>query len=194
VLTNQVKAVAPQDVRAAIDAIVLAFVADPMTRWTWPQPHQYLGAMPDVSRAFGGGAFTHGGADCTDGCSGAALWLPPGVDPDKTRMEEIFGRTASPAARRDMPGLFGQMESYHPRDPHWYLPLIGVDPARQGQGLGDALMTHACARCDRDKLPAYLESSNPRNISLYRRHGFEEIGTIQSGSSPTVVPMLRRPR
>jgi ribosomal protein S18 acetylase RimI-like enzyme len=74
------------------------------------------------------------------------------------------------------------------------LPLIGVDPAHQGKGLGDALMLHALEQCDRDKLPAYLESTSPRNISLYRRQGFEPLGAIQVGSSPTLVPMLRRSR
>jgi ribosomal protein S18 acetylase RimI-like enzyme len=90
--------------------------------------------------------------------------------------------------------VFEQMASFHPQEPHWYLPLIGVDPARQGQHLGDRLMAHALARCDADGLPAYLESSNPRNISFYQRHGFVELGKIQAGSSPTIVPMLRRPR
>jgi GNAT superfamily N-acetyltransferase len=50
-------------------------------------------------------------------------------------------------------------------EPHWYLPLIGVDPAHQGKGHGDALMAYALQQCDRDHLPAYLESTNPRNIS-----------------------------
>jgi ribosomal protein S18 acetylase RimI-like enzyme len=62
----------------------------------------------------------------------------------------------------------------------------------QGQGHGEALMTFALERCDRDRVPAYLESSNPRNRSLYRRHGFEPLGEIQVGSSPPIVPMLRR--
>jgi ribosomal protein S18 acetylase RimI-like enzyme len=74
------------------------------------------------------------------------------------------------------------------------LPFIAVDPAYQGKGHGEALMAYALARCDRDKLPAYLESTNPRNVSLYRRHGFEPIGTIQVGSAPPIVPMLRRAR
>lgn len=190
----QVKAVTAEDERSAIDVIVLAFAADPTTRWTWQQPHQYLNAMPDVVRAFGGGAFTHGRADCTEGCSGAALWLPPGAHPDDERLGEIIERTASPAARKDAPSVFEQMAKYHPDGPHWYLPLIGVDPARQGKGLGDALMAHALKRCDRDKLPAYLESSNPRNLPFYRRHGFESLGAIQAGSSPTIIPMLRQPR
>jgi ribosomal protein S18 acetylase RimI-like enzyme len=91
----------------------------------------------------------------------------------------------------DLSRVFEAMESYHPKEPHWYLPLIGVDPAAQGQGLGSALMRHALERIDADRLPAYLESSNPRNIPLYQRHGFEILGTIQVGSSPNLVPMLR---
>lgn len=55
-------------------------------------------------------------------------------------------------------------------------------------------MAHALARCDVEGLPAYLESSNPRNLPFYERHGFEVLGKIQVGSSPTLVPMLRRPR
>jgi hypothetical protein len=55
-------------------------------------------------------------------------------------------------------------------------------------------MAYALARCDCDHAPAYLESSNPRNIPFYRRYGFEPLGAIQAGSSPTLVPMLRRPR
>jgi hypothetical protein len=39
-----------------------------------------------------------------------------------------------------------------------------------------------------------LESSNPRNIPFYRRHGFEPLGAIRAGSSPTLVPMLQRAR
>ena len=83
------------------------------------------------------------------------------------------------------------MESY---EPHWYLPLVGVEPNAQGRGLGGALMRHAVARCDQEDAPAYLESSNPRNISLYERHGFEVMGEIQMGSAPPVTPMLRQPR
>jgi ribosomal protein S18 acetylase RimI-like enzyme len=86
------------------------------------------------------------------------------------------------------------MGKYHPQEPHWYLPLIGVDPAHQGKGFGSALLGHALEICDRDHLPAYLESSNPLNIPLYRRHGFELLDTLQVGSSPPVFPMLRPAR
>ncbi len=55
-------------------------------------------------------------------------------------------------------------------------------------------MKHTLARVDAERLPAYLESSNPRNIPFYERHGFEVIGRIQSGATPVVTPMLRRGR
>jgi ribosomal protein S18 acetylase RimI-like enzyme len=86
------------------------------------------------------------------------------------------------------------MRHHHPSEPHWYLPLIGVDPFHQGKGLGHALMQHALVACDRDKKAAFLESTNPRNVTLYERHGFEMLGTIQVGTSPTLFPMLRKPR
>ena len=86
------------------------------------------------------------------------------------------------------------MEGYHPREPHWYLPFIGVDPSQQGKGYGSALMKHTLDACDRDHAAAYLESSNPKNVPLYERHGFELLGTIQAGTSPPIFPMLRKPR
>jgi ribosomal protein S18 acetylase RimI-like enzyme len=179
---------------SAIAPVVLAFAADPGARWAWPYPHQLMAVMPKFAHAFAGRAFAHGTAYCTHDYTGAALWLPPGVHPDADQMDELMQSTSSPSARVDGPVLFERIAKYHPDEPHWYLPLIGVDPAHQGKGHGNALMAYALERCDRDKLPAYLESSNPRNISLYRRHGFEPLGTIQVGSAPPIVPMLRRPR
>ena len=62
--------------------------------------------------------------------------------------------------------------------------LIGVDPARQGRGLGSALMKHTLALCDAEGALAYLESSNPRNVPLYERHGFEVVGEIRPADIP----------
>ncbi len=188
-----VRVMAAADEASAVEIIVLAFAADPMARWTWPHAGQYLAAMPRMARAFGGKAFSNGSAFCTDGYAGTALWLPPGVEPDQEELGAVVESTVAPSLGPDMAAVFEQMAKYHPTEPHWYLPLIGVDPAHQGEGCGDTLMTYALTQCDRDHAPAYLESSNPRNIPFYRRHGFETLGEIQVGSSPTLVPMLRKP-
>jgi GNAT superfamily N-acetyltransferase len=73
------------------------------------------------------------------------------------------------------------MSSYHPSEPHWYLPLIGVDPTLRGKGYGSSLMEHALIQCDHDKKPAYLESSNPKNMTLYERHGLSCSGQSKLG-------------
>jgi ribosomal protein S18 acetylase RimI-like enzyme len=177
-----------------VHTIVAAFAADPVVRWVWPEAHQYLESMPAFTVAFAGGGFSDGSAYTTDGYQGAALWLPPDVHPDENAVGDIVGRTVAKPLQRDLQTLMDKMAAFHPDGPHWYLPMIGVDPAHQNKGFGAALLRHALGRCDREGLPAYLESTNPRNISLYLRHGFVAVGEIQAGSSPTVVPMLRRPR
>jgi ribosomal protein S18 acetylase RimI-like enzyme len=189
-----VKTAAAEDEAAAIDVLVLAFAADPVVRWTWRDPGVYLATFPAFARAFGGRAFAHGSGDYVEGYAGAALWLPPDVHPDEAALNAVFERSVSAAMRKDAAAMMEQMGRYHPREPHWYLPLIGVDPSYQGKGYGAALMRHALSRCDRERTPAYLESTNPRNITLYERHGFERLGTVQVGAAPPIVPMLRRAR
>src|SRR4030095_13623329 len=177
-----------------VHTIVLAFAADPVVRWFWPEAHQYLESMPAFTVAFSGGGFKAGSAYTTDGYEGAALWLPPDVHPDENAVDAIVEQTVARPLRGDLQPLSGNMAAFHPDGPHWYLPMIGVDPAHQNKGIGAVLLRHALDRCDREGLPPYLESTNPRNISLYLRNGFVAVGEIQGGSSPTMVPMLRLPR
>ena len=191
---SNVRSATAADRGAVVDVITLAFGTDPMARWAFPDPATYLRVMPEVIGAFGGAGFAHGTVHLVEGGAAAAMWLPPGVEPDSERLAAL-SEAHSPKDQLDsMMQVFEQMGSYHPAEPCWYLPLIGVDPARQGRGYGSALLRHALPLADRDGLPAYLESSNPRNIPLYERHGFVAMGAIQSGSSPTIVPMLRQPR
>ena len=182
------------DQEAATNTLLLAFAADPVARWSWPAADLYLSAFPELVVAFGGGAFAHRGAHGTDSFGSVALWLLPGVHPDEDALGALTERTVTGPRLGETLSIFERMARYHPTAPHWYLPLIGTDPAHQGHGHGTALMAYALAECDRVRLPAYLESTNPRNISLYKRHGFDALGTIQVGTSPPIVPMLRKAR
>jgi GNAT superfamily N-acetyltransferase len=194
VLTTNVRpARGPSEQEAVVAAITLAFSTDPMARWTFPEPATYLRIWPEVVRAFGDKGFAHGAAHLAAGGAAAAMWLPPDLHPNMERLTGLIERHAPAERHADLERLFAQMETYHPDEPCWYLPLIGVDPSCQGRGYGSALLRYALEQCDRDGTPAYLESSNPRNIPLYQRHGFETLGKIQAGTSPTAVPMLRRP-
>jgi ribosomal protein S18 acetylase RimI-like enzyme len=178
----------------AVSSIVAAFITDPIARFACPSLHDHFIAMPRACREFAGSSFECGTAYVSADFCGVALWLPPGVHPNEDALEAVFRDTVVPEHLDDLLATFGKMGEYHPEKPHWYLPLVGVEPNAQGRGLGGALMRHALARCDQEKVIAYLESSNPRNISLYERHGFEVMGEIQVGAAPPVTPMLRRPR
>jgi GNAT superfamily N-acetyltransferase len=189
-----IRSATADEMTQVVSTITAAFITDPLARFAWPSAHDHLRAMPLGTREFAGGGFAHGTVYVSDDLCGAALWLPPGVHPNGEALEQVFRDTATPEHLDDLLGTFEQMERWHPEEPHWYLPIVGVEPNAQRRGLGAALMRHAVARCDREGALAYLESSNPRNISLYRRFGFEVMGEIRVGAGPLVTPMLRRPR
>jgi ribosomal protein S18 acetylase RimI-like enzyme len=178
----------------AIATLTLAFGSDPANRWCWPDTAEYLAAFPQFVRALGGNAFA---AECAfeiAGGAGAALWLPPGVEPDEAELIALVQRSVHASRQSDVFELIQQMGQYHPKTAHWYLPFVGVEPMQQGRALGAQLLRPTLERCDDERLPAYLESSNPRNVPFYERLGFRRIGIIQAGTSPQVTPMLREPQ
>jgi GNAT superfamily N-acetyltransferase len=182
------------DRKRAVATLALAFAADPLTRWTWPDTYQYATYWPKFVEAFAGGAFDHGTAHGLEDCRAVALWLSPGHGPDEETLMAVARESMDDQVFEDTIGLFEQMDAVHPRVDHWYLPVTGVDPVAQGQRLGSTLMAHALAICDSEGLPAYLEATNPRSRNLYARLGFDVIEVIQYGTSPPVWAMLRPPR
>jgi ribosomal protein S18 acetylase RimI-like enzyme len=86
------------------------------------------------------------------------------------------------------------IERAHPETPHYYLAVLGTDPDAQGRGIGSALMQPTLESCDRDDVPAYLESSKERNVDFYARHGFSVLDELRLPEGPPVWPMWREPR
>jgi GNAT superfamily N-acetyltransferase len=195
---TSITAAAPSDASRIAEMLTLAFSADPAARWVYPDAHQYLTYWHQFVVAFAGAAFEHGtahvAADRTGTWAGASLWLPPGVHTDDDALTPLLLRSIAERDHEPVFATFEAMAAYHPTEPHWYLPLIGVDPSRQGEGYGSALLGHALTVCDRDRTPAYLEATSPGSRQLYERHGFEVLGVIQLGEAPSIWPMLRRPR
>lgn len=177
---------------STIATVTMGFSTDPIARWFYPKASDYFRWFPGFVRAFGGAAIANRSAYCTENYSGAALWLPPGVEPDEEAITMLVRESLPEERHAEAFELFEKMGESHPAEPHWYLPMIAVDTFRQNLGVGSRLMQLALERVDEEGLPAYLESSNPRNISLYRRFGFEAIGEIRAGGSPPMVPMVRK--
>ncbi len=190
----EIRIVDDAEIPRAVSIQLTAFTSDPAMRWSWPEPHEYLRNFPALVRAFGGRAFENRTAHVTSDFRGGSLWLPPGVVPDGEALEALLGETLREPALSAAPVVMEQMAESHPAEPHWHLAFIGVDPTHQGRGIGAALLRHALAHIDAQHVHAYLESSNPANVPLYQRHGFEVVREIRVGDSPVITPMIRVPR
>lgn len=179
----------------AVRILVLGFADDAVVRWFWPDPGRYLDSFPEAVALFGSAAFAAGTADRSEDDMGAALWVPPNSpSTDDAAAEDLVARSVDADRLEAVFGLLGQMDELHPDEPHWYLPLIGVDPRHRGEGIGSGLLRSALARVDADGIGAYLEATSPRNRALYERHGFVVQGEIQSADSPPLWPMWRAAR
>ena len=78
---------------------------------------------------------------------------------------------------------------------HLYLSTLGVEPSRQGLGLGSALIRPMLERADAEGLPCYLETFQPRNVPLYQKHGFKiTIEEVEPNSGVRGWAFLREPR
>lgn len=75
--------------------------------------------------------------------------------------------------------VFEQLEPLQPREPHWYLSLVGVDPPQWRKGLGSALVRRWLQDVDPQGLPSYLETDRPENLAFYTREGFEVVTELE---------------
>jgi ribosomal protein S18 acetylase RimI-like enzyme len=137
---SRVAVAGPADRESLISVMVLAFAADPVARWMYRDPQRYLAWFGRFIGAFAGRAFSTGTAWCIDGNLGAALWLPPGVKPDEEAVAAILDESVPRDVMADVNAMFSEMAAYRPREPHWYLPTIGVEPDLHRRGLGSALL------------------------------------------------------
>lgn len=194
---SDIRKVTEPDVPRVAEVLARAFYDDPFWSWVYPDDSR---RMRRLERGFDlylrklwlplGECLT------TDRLTGAALWVPPdGWHAGPLTQLRVLPGTAALAGRdffRVMRTISG-VESKHPHDRHYYLPFIGIEPEWQGKGFGAALLRPVLERCDRERLPAYLESSTPRNQALYERHGFRVVEEITVGDSPPLRTMWREP-
>ena len=198
-LASSVRKVTADDVPRLAVVLGRAFDSDPPMRWFLRDDQrrvelarQMFDVMLRTVHLSRDACYT------TEEVAGGALWVPPGrwrlglwqqlrLLPGMIR---VFGRDLARAQR----GL-AVMDTGHPRRPHWYLDSLGVDPDWQGKGIGSALMQPVLVRCDRERMPAYLNAGSPRSRDLYVRHGFhvtEEFVLPDGG--PPLWRMWREPR
>ena len=182
--------------RSVLEVIGRAFEDDPVAIHLFPRARdraarwaRFSGLAIDLM-----GDTAH--VDTTDGIRGGAIWqLPTDENLGWTRRVGVALRfvfllgTGAPRAIR----LGDDTGAHRPTEPHYYLAALGTDPRFQRQGVGAALLQPVLERCDREGLPAYLESSKERNVPFYQKHGFEVVEELTIPGGPRVWPMRRAP-
>jgi len=186
-----------EDVPALAQALWRAFHDDPVQRWLFPGGRAYARRGRGNFELLVERTLEVGLVHTTPGREGAALWLPPGRDLLEGPGGTWFGWQSLLALRGAVvrgARFFAALARHHPREPHWYLPVLGTAPEHQGRGVGSALLRALLARADAEGVIAYLESSKERNLPFYRGHGFEVVEELRVPGGPPVWPMRRTPR
>lgn len=178
------------------------FFHDPLMGWVLRDDARRVAQLAHVFGGLVDDILPDRGEVWLAGDGATALWRHPDfdhtgadVDPaDQAAAAAAFLEGPFEAEELGRFGVLGEaMDAAHPHEPHWYLNVVSTLPTRQSQGLGTTILRPVLERCDADGIPAYLESSNPRNVAFYLRHGFEVTGEIVLPEGPSLIPMWRAP-
>jgi ribosomal protein S18 acetylase RimI-like enzyme len=175
-----------------------AFSTDPVVRWWMREDSGFPAALARVHTFLASEDIPKGHVFFTPDGRAAAQWQPPRnpespPEPPMSFWQQImlFPRLVQNSGIRKagrILKLIGMMDAHHPKEPHFYLFMLGVRQDSQGAGLGSTLLAACLERVDAAGMPAYLENSNPKNTRLYERHGFVARG--EGRAAPNAPPLV----
>jgi GNAT superfamily N-acetyltransferase len=186
-----------RDLRPLAATLARAFHDDPVMEWFFPDPEERERRIERMFRLRVGSLLGQDETYTTDDHLGAAVWAQPG----RWEMPPLAGLLLTlrllPLTRGRTSLLargWKMIDAEHPPEPHYYLAILGTEPSAQGTGVGSALLAPVLDDCDRNEIPAYLESSKESNLAFYARHGFRVTGELDLPEGPHVWLMWRDPR
>jgi len=160
-----------------------SFFHDPLAVYMLPDDAERARLLPGHFAPFIRHGHLCGEVYTTAALEGVAVWLPSAaaeITPPAAaasgldQVEALLGRAAWSRFSQVMEHFAAVHQRAVP-GPHWYLPLIGVEPSRHGRGLGSALLEAVTSRADGEGLPCYLETVGVATLPFYRRNGFHAV-------------------
>lgn len=195
----RIRKAAGGDVDAIAGVYARAFFADPVMAWAYPREQTRMRGLARLYRAILrwegiplGTTFV--AEDETGRIVGAAVWRMRGAGANASWRDVPFALAAGRALDHNMGRMIalGRSVAPHPEKPHWYLQILAVDPQVQRTGAGSALVRERLAVADAQRLPAYLETTEP-NLPFYARFGFDVTGRLPIEGGPSQFSLLREP-
>ncbi len=182
------------DAGLAYTTLTSAYGADPVHRWLYPHDDSYAENFPLLVASIADSAFETSTAWSLGDDGAVALWVPPGPLPDAERIGRVLLETVPEEKHSEVFGTLELTDAARPPYPHWYLPWLGVEVAKQGKGFGTALLTASLDYIDVGGLAAYVLATSPRNVEFFERFGFVVQSRAQQGSAPPLTVMIREGR
>ena len=190
-----------EDAAALTRLFTAAFINDPIVDWfARLGPKRSVGLDAFFFRLLHRRAIPAGEVWMSHDGLACAIWLPPGLSARpagvvaRLRLLPLFVQVCGLGRLGRGAALGDALEKAHPREQHFYLFFMAVDPRFQGKGLGSAIVDATLRHIDQAGMPAYLENSNPRNARLYERAGFVARSNISPKGAPPLIPMWRTTR
>lgn len=183
-----------EDIRRLLDTMVSGFSHDPLYEWLYPDERRRASQLRPGFELMLRRGLERGVVHHTPGCDAVSIWSRPlGPILDDADMQAWLDQLRLDAGSRFDAAIGGMAAcaEHEPDEPHWTLHSIVVAADRQGLGLGTSLLRRALGAVDEGGLPAYLESSNARNVPAYERVGFTVIGEVPLRDGPVMRPMVR---
>lgn len=190
-MDGRIRKFASHDTPRVVHHLVQAFQNDAFMKWMVLEHARFPDAMDlFFETCLQTLCAPHGEVLVADDCSGAAMWYPPGtyrIGPI-TQMKLVPKMIKAGGFRGliRMVKVIDTLDKIHPKETHYYLHFIGINPEKTGQGLGTAMMVPVLNKCDHEGCGAYLENTHPGNNEFYSKLGFrikQEI-IIQKGAPP----------
>jgi ribosomal protein S18 acetylase RimI-like enzyme len=194
---TQIRKASAEDEPRIAGTLARAFFDDPVFRWVCPDDERRDALLPGFFALFTQTMGRHGEIYVAGDGACAALWAPPGRPAVREEDADEFGRRMEEMSGVDAERMFAVstlLDAHHPPGSYWFLQFVGVEPARQGRGVGSALLAPMLERCDREGARAYLDATSLDNKRLYERHGFRGGGEHAPEGGPPLWPMWREPR
>jgi GNAT superfamily N-acetyltransferase len=187
------------DLQSMLDTLVPAFANDPVWGdWAFPDRSRATVQRRAIFDFWLQGALPYRAIRVTERCEAVAAWYAPeGTATSESEQLELVARARALLGSHAEVFLRGceLLETAHPQNrPHYYLSLLGTHDDHRGNGLGMSLLRENLAMLDAAGMPAYLESTNPKNLTRYERLGFRRIGALDFPvTGPRVDLMWREP-
>ncbi|MGW3602187.1 GNAT family N-acetyltransferase [Micromonospora sp. NPDC005161] len=184
----------PEGTALVAGRIAQAFTVLEVTRWLVPDASKREAVLAGNFEILVEHAMRHGLVYASADRAAVAVWFPSVGDPAPPP-PDYDARLA--AACGEWTDRFEHLDELfaanHPHPDHHHLAFLAVQPDRQGQGLGTALLEHHHAWLDANGMPGYLEASSPRSRDLYAQHAYRAGEPFRVPDGTPFWPMWREP-